>query len=137
MDAAAALADLTEISSQVEAAAVLDADGALLASTHGDEPRAARLAETARELLAAAAEAPAATGRELTQLEVALRGGSVFVVRHGGRVVVATTAPDPPSGLVLYDLRACLRALDEAPKPKPRARRRTPAKQPAGGDDAA
>ena len=134
MDPAGALADLTEISSQVEAAAVLDGDGTVLASTASDDAVGGRLAETARELLAAAAEAPVATGRELTQLEVALPHGSVFVVRHGGRTLVATTGAEPPSGLVLYDLRTCLRALEEPPAPKPRARRRSAVG--SGGDDA-
>ena len=43
MDAAAALADLTEISSQVETAAVFGSDGSTLASTFADDEAAARL----------------------------------------------------------------------------------------------
>jgi hypothetical protein len=37
--------------------------------------------------------------------------GHVFVVQEGTRVIAATTAADPPSGLVFYDLRACLSSL--------------------------
>ncbi len=112
MDAAAALADLTEISSQIETAAVFDADGSTRASTFDDDAGAERLVEAARELLAAAGELPVGAGRELTQLEAALLNGSVFVVRDGERAIAATTSPRPTSGLVLYDLRAYLRALD-------------------------
>ncbi len=120
MDAASALADLTEISSQVEAAAVVSADGTLVASTLDDPARNERLARTARDLLAAADGIPG--DRKLTKLEAALRGGSVFVVRDGGRAIVATTTPAPTSGLVFYDLQTCLRALADEPAPKPRSR---------------
>lgn len=118
MDAASALADLTEISSQVEAAAVLSADGALVASTLDDAARSERLAAAARNLLAAGDGI--AGERTLTQLEAALRGGSVFVVRDGGRAIVATTTPGPTSGLVFYDLQTCLRSLADEPAPKSR-----------------
>jgi predicted regulator of Ras-like GTPase activity (Roadblock/LC7/MglB family) len=123
MDAAGALADLTEISSQVEAAVVFDGDGTVLATTVPDGPPSERLARAATDLLAAGGEQPTATARNLTQLEVALRQGSIFVVRDADRSIVATTSPDPTSGLVFYDLKTCLRALAEPPaKPK---RRRT------------
>jgi predicted regulator of Ras-like GTPase activity (Roadblock/LC7/MglB family) len=123
MDAVGALADLTEISSQVEAAVVFDDDGTVLASTLDDGAPGERLSGAALDLLAAAGEQPYGAGRSLTQLEVALREGSVFVVRDQDRSIVATTSADPTSGLVFYDLKTCLRALAEAPaKPK---RRRT------------
>ena len=123
MDAAGALADLTEISSQVEAAVVFDSDGTVLATTVPDGAPSERLARAALDLLEAGSTEPAATGRNLTQLEVALRGGSIFVARDADRSIVATTSPDPTSGLVFYDLKTCLRALAEPPaKPK---RRRT------------
>ncbi len=89
----AALADLTEISSQIVHAAVLLEDGTVLASTIAAEDRARRLATTGLDLLAAAAEVPLQGDRELAQLEVALAEGSVFVVRDGARLVVATAAP--------------------------------------------
>ena len=125
MDAPAALADLTEISSQVEAAAVFGSDGSTLAATFADDAGAERLVGAARELLAAAAELPIGSGRELTQLEVSLHDGSVFVVRDGELAIAATTSARPTAGLVLYDLRTCLRALEP---PKPAAKRRRPRK---------
>jgi predicted regulator of Ras-like GTPase activity (Roadblock/LC7/MglB family) len=122
MDAAGALADLTEISSQVEAAVAFDADGTVLASTLPDGAPSERLVRAAMDLLEAA-PLPAGDDRKLTQLEASLRQGSIFVARDVDRSIVATTSADPTSGLVFYDLKACLRALADAPaKPK---RRRT------------
>jgi predicted regulator of Ras-like GTPase activity (Roadblock/LC7/MglB family) len=123
MDAASALADLTEISSQVDAAVVFDDDGTVLASTLSDGAPSEQLARAALDLLAAARDQVTGSDRSLTQLEAALRLGSIFVVRDADRSIVATTSADPTSGLVFYDLKTCLRALGEAPaKPK---RRRT------------
>ncbi|HXZ58098.1 MAG TPA: roadblock/LC7 domain-containing protein [Gaiellaceae bacterium] len=122
-----ALRELTEISTQIEAAVVLDREGAVVASTLDDE-RAGRLAGAALELLGAAEE----QGESLVQLDVALRDGVVFLVADGDRVITATTGPEPTAGLVFYDLKSCLRALAGEEKPKaaakPRARR-APAKK--------
>jgi predicted regulator of Ras-like GTPase activity (Roadblock/LC7/MglB family) len=127
VEPAAALADLTEISSQIDTAAVFQADGSTLASTFADDTLAARLVGSARELLEAAEAGPGGEGRTLTQLEVALREGSVFVVRDGELTVAATTAASPTAGLVLYDLRTCLRSL--APSEQSAAPRRQRAKK--------
>jgi predicted regulator of Ras-like GTPase activity (Roadblock/LC7/MglB family) len=123
-----ALRELTEISTQIEAAVVLDREGTVVASTLDDE-RAGRLAGPALELLRAAEQ----QGESLVQLDVALRDGVVFLVADGDRVIAATTAPEPTAGLVFYDLKTCLRSLGEdkpKPPPKPRAKR-PPAKKPA------
>jgi predicted regulator of Ras-like GTPase activity (Roadblock/LC7/MglB family) len=122
MDAATALADLTEISSQVEAAVVLDDAGAVVASTLDDAGRSERLARTALDLLGAADKRFESGGRALTQLEAALREGSVFVAREGGRSIVATTTAEPTSGLVFYDLKTCLRSLAEPEPARPKRR---------------
>jgi predicted regulator of Ras-like GTPase activity (Roadblock/LC7/MglB family) len=122
---AQALADLTEISSQIESAVAFDREGTVLASTVDDE-RARTLASAALELLRAA-EQRGADGKELAQLDVALQDGSVFVVRDGERLIAATTTPEPTAGLVFYDLKSALRGLgqeSEPAKPKrPPARR--------------
>ena len=122
MDAATALADLTEISSQVEAAVVLDDAGAVVASTLNDAGRSARLARAAVDLLGAADKRFESGGRALTQLEAALREGSVFVAREEGRSIVATTTAEPTSGLVFYDLKTCLRSLAEPEPARPKRR---------------
>ena len=116
MDAQQALADLTEISSQVEAAVVFDDKGKVVGSTlpAGDE-----LAGSAADLLAAAEEVR--TGDSpLTQLEIATGEGSVFVVRDAKLTIAATTGPAPTVGLVFYDLKSALRSVK--PKPRPRAK---------------
>jgi|SRR6266508_2432965 predicted regulator of Ras-like GTPase activity (Roadblock/LC7/MglB family) len=130
MDAAQALSDLTEISSQIEAALVLDADGSTMASTL-DGTRSQELARAAQELLAAVGRAAGDGARELAQLEVATTDGSVFVVRDGERTIAATTGPQPTVGLVFYDLKSCLRSVAAEKKPKPK---RAPRK---GAGDAA
>ena len=127
MDAASALADLLEISTQVEAAVLLDADGAVTASTLPSAAAAERVARAGTGLLQTAAQ-EVAGGRAVTQVEAALREGSVFVVRDGDRTIVARTLPRPSSQLVLYDLQAALRASAPA-KPKPKPRRRPAAKK--------
>src|SRR5213082_3286529 len=90
MDAQQALADLTEISSQIQAAVVFDDKGQVAGSTLADSGRAAGLVQAALELLSAA-EGLKAGNSALTQLEVATGEGSVFVVRDGATSIVATT----------------------------------------------
>jgi predicted regulator of Ras-like GTPase activity (Roadblock/LC7/MglB family) len=109
VDAAQALADLVEISSQIEFAVLAGGDGMVLASTLGDDARAGAIAEEARELLQGAA-GPAG---DPTQVEVAFHEGCVFVVTDGDRLVAAVTGRDPTAGLVFYDLKTCLRLSGE------------------------
>jgi predicted regulator of Ras-like GTPase activity (Roadblock/LC7/MglB family) len=113
-----ALKDLTEISTQIESAVVLDREGTVVASTLDDE-RAGRLAGSALELLRAAEVARPQDAGELVQLDVAFRDGSVFLVADRDRLIAATTHPEPTIGLVFYDLKSSLRALGEGEKPKP------------------
>ena len=123
MDPAQALADLTEISSQIDGAVMLDEQGSVMASTIADSERASRLAEAARTLLSTA-EQVESRPQALVQLEAATLDGSVFVVRDEGRAVAATTTPEPTVGLVFYDLKSCLRAAaaENDGKPRPKAK---------------
>jgi len=123
MDAAAALERLRDISSQVRTAVIFERGGQVVGSTLGDEERAKRVAEEAERLLAEAERQrePTAGGGEFAQLEIALQGGSVFVVRDGDRLIAATTPPEPTVGLVFYDLKSCLRELETPVAPKKRA----------------
>lgn len=123
MDAAAALADLTAVSSQIEAAAVFDESGALLAATPAGDAGGLELVEGARSLLAAAATVRREGAPAVARIEAALHAGSVFVVSEGPLAIVAVTVPEPTSGLVAYDLRTCLRAV-AAPPEKPKRRRK-------------
>ena len=125
MDAAQALADLTEISSQVQAAVIFDDAGKVAGTTLADAARAENLARRGAELLQHAETLRGGTAPP-TQLEVATNEGSVFVVRADRRRIVATTGPQPTTGLVFYDLKSALRQIDDAPKPPPRKRRAAP-----------
>jgi predicted regulator of Ras-like GTPase activity (Roadblock/LC7/MglB family) len=135
MDAAAALRELTEISSQIEAACLFDSDGVEIASTLQDGER---FVEAARALLAEAVSMPrdADAGR-LAQLQAATLEGSVFLVLDGERAVAAVTKTEPTVGLVFYDLKSCLRALaadhdgDGRPRPKARKREASPSESAA------
>jgi predicted regulator of Ras-like GTPase activity (Roadblock/LC7/MglB family) len=120
MDAAQALAELAELSSQVERAVVLRADGSVLAATPEDEAGAATLARAALDVLATAFELRSSP-QEVTRVEVELEEGALFVLREGGRTIAAATGPEPTAGLVAYDLRTCLERI-EPDKPKRRSR---------------
>jgi len=130
MDAAQAIADLTEISPQVRDVVVIGADGAPAGSNLEDQAAQQRLAEGAKQLV----DAAEALRPGVAQLEAATLTGSVFVVRDGERLIAATTTPEPTVGLVFYDLKTCLRSIEDAP-PKPK-RRRAPAKKKEAEDAA-
>jgi predicted regulator of Ras-like GTPase activity (Roadblock/LC7/MglB family) len=129
MDAMQALRELTEISSQIEAACLFDASGTQVASTLRDEAATGRFVAAARALLDAAADVPRddAAG-PIEQLEAATLEGSVFIVLDGDLAAAAATGPEPTAGLVFYDLKSCLRAArtpgDGDGKPRPKARKR-------------
>jgi predicted regulator of Ras-like GTPase activity (Roadblock/LC7/MglB family) len=126
MDAAEALKDLTEISSQIQAAVLITADGQTLASTIDDHARSDRLCAAVGSLVEAATARSGGEGR-LVQLEAATSDGSLFVVRDDERMVAAVTKPEPTAGLVFFDLKSCLRAAaaeqgDGKPRPRPGVR---------------
>ena len=123
MEAAQALADLTEISSQIEAAVLADSGGSVLASSFSESEEAAGLARAAVELLAAAEE-EGGGGDRLVQVQAAASEGSLFVVRDERSVVAAVTNADPTVGLVFYDLKTCLRLVGEEPEATPARRGR-------------
>ena len=134
MDGTQAIADLTEISSQIESVVLLDGKGTVAGSTFADDAAATRFAEASQALLDAA-EALREGGEPLTQLEAETPEGSVFVLREGDRLIAATTVPDPTVGLVFYDLKSALRAAEDAkPKRKPRARAPRKTTKPAKDD---
>ena len=127
MDAAQALGELTELSSQITAAVALGADGALLAGSPADASDS--LAASTLELISAAAEL-GSDGTYPTRVEVELDDGAMFVVREQDVTVAATTGPSPTSGLVVYDLRTCAQAI-VASAPKKRRPSRKPKEEEA------
>jgi predicted regulator of Ras-like GTPase activity (Roadblock/LC7/MglB family) len=135
MEAAQALADLTEISSQIEVAVLSDTDGAVIASTFSEDEKGAAFAAMAAELVRAADDAGELSSKELVQVQAASPQGCVFVVRDGGHLVAAVTGADPTVGLVFYDLKTCLRLLEReetGEKPKPVRRTRVKKEADAG-----
>ncbi|HZT85804.1 MAG TPA: hypothetical protein VE984_10355 [Gaiellaceae bacterium] len=113
MEAARALADLVEISPQIEAAAVVDEDGETAGSVGVPEGRTGLLARAVRELLDGAA-AFRSEGR-VTQLHASLAAGDVFAVTDADtRTIVAVTRGRTAPGLVFYDLKRCLAAVADA-----------------------
>ena len=117
MDAAQAIGELMQLSSQITAAIALGEDGSVLASSTDDQAAVASMSSSTLDLVSAAADL-GPDGGEVTRVEVELEEGAFFVVREGDRTVAATTGPKPTSGLVVYDLRTCAQAIDSAPKKK-------------------
>jgi predicted regulator of Ras-like GTPase activity (Roadblock/LC7/MglB family) len=133
MDAAQALADLTEISSQIEGAVIAEAGGRLVASTFPDDSRGERVAGAVLELLRAADETPGESRPvTLSQLEAAMPSGSVFVVRDDRHVIAAVTGAQPTVGLIFYDLKTCLRLIEEAKRSQPKKSSARASKRTAG-----
>jgi hypothetical protein len=95
-----ALEYLRELSADIRAAVLLDADGRCLAGT---EP----LAEPARELLAAAPEDSA--------IEVVADRGAVFAARSARHALCVVTGRFALPALILYDLRTLLSDLQAEP----------------------
>src|SRR5262249_60987728 len=102
MDAAQALADLTEISSQVVHVAIVDGDGKVVATTIADAGRAGRFVQVVTTLLEEADGLRQSRGLPgLSQLEAAALEGRGFVVRRdtapGPPFIPPTTRPAPPA----------------------------------------
>jgi len=111
MDAAAAIAELRELSTQIETVVVSSRDGSVISASVGDAA-AGRVAGAARDLADGADQVRRDLGREaLSQLQASTPTGSVFVVVDGDRMAVATTGADPTVGLVFYDLKTLLRQI--------------------------
>jgi predicted regulator of Ras-like GTPase activity (Roadblock/LC7/MglB family) len=109
---AEAIAELKELSTQIESVTLVDRNGDVVASSVA-APQAGRVAAAATELVAGADELRADLGRDaLAQVQAAMAEGSVFVVVDDRRIAVATTGADPTVGLVFYDLKTLLRQTE-------------------------
>jgi predicted regulator of Ras-like GTPase activity (Roadblock/LC7/MglB family) len=121
MDVGAALAELKELSTQIDVVLVSSRAGELEASTASGQT-AVKLARLAADIVSQAEQVRTDMGREgLAQLQAATPDGSVFAVLDGDRMAVATTGPDPTVGLVFYDLKTLLRQIDRGDDPQPAA----------------
>ena len=113
-----ALAELLDVSEDVVAAVILDADGRPKAATVGD-------AESEKAAEIGAAMLPYGdslrTGASAARLEAVTADGTVFVLREGSTAIVAATGRDPVTGLVLHDLRTTLRNVGRRTRAKANA----------------
>ena len=88
-------------------------DGAVAGAVGVPENRADAFARAGRELLEGAA-AFRSDGIRVTQIHAAVDGGEVFAVTGAeGRIVVAVVSERTAPGLVFYDLKRCLAAVEE------------------------
>jgi predicted regulator of Ras-like GTPase activity (Roadblock/LC7/MglB family) len=102
--ARAALAFLTEMSTDLRGAAILDSGGAVLAATAEPE----RWREDAANLFAVADSAGA---EPVEQVHIATEQGEVFALRHQGLAAVAVTERFALASLMFFDMRSTLRDL--------------------------
>ena len=100
---ALALDYLGELSTDIEAAVVLDRDGGIAAATGDDDDRKERMRELFVALLDRAADASPGPG--VDQLEVTTAEGSVFAVRGRDWTVGVVAGRKPLASLMFYDLR--------------------------------
>jgi predicted regulator of Ras-like GTPase activity (Roadblock/LC7/MglB family) len=102
--AEAALAFLIEMSPDLRGAAILGAEGEVLAATAEDE----RWREDAAALFAAA---DGAGGEAVEQVHVGTEQGEVFALRHQGLAAVVVTDRFALASLMFFDMRSTLRDL--------------------------
>ena len=102
--AEAALAFLTEMSPDLRGAAILAADGSVLAAS--GEP--GRWREDVADLLAVA---DLAGGEPVEQVHVATEQGEVFALRHEGLAAAAVAERFALASLLFFDMRSALRDL--------------------------
>jgi hypothetical protein len=102
-----ALDYLAELSTDIQAAVVVDARGDLAAVTGDDRENGEKMRTLALELLDAAAE----TGDGVDQVEVVIGSGSVFAVRGEEWTVSVVAGRQPLASLMFYDLRNVVRDL--------------------------
>lgn len=99
-----ALAYLTEMSPDLRGAAILGAEGAVLAAS-GDPDRWREDAAALFEVADRAGEAP------VEQLHIGTEQGEVFALRHAGLAAVAVTERFALASLTFFDMRSLLRDL--------------------------
>jgi predicted regulator of Ras-like GTPase activity (Roadblock/LC7/MglB family) len=102
--AAAALAYLSEMSPDLRGAAILAADGSVLAASGDSE----RWREAAATLFSVA---DAAAGEPAEQVHVATEQGEVFALRTEGLAAVVVAERFALASLLFFDMRSTLRGL--------------------------
>jgi predicted regulator of Ras-like GTPase activity (Roadblock/LC7/MglB family) len=102
--AEAALAYLAELSPDLRGAAILNADGSVIAASGPSS----RWGEDSAALFSVADRAG---GEPVEQVHIGTEQGEVFAVRHAGLAAVAVTDRFALASLTFFDLKALLREL--------------------------
>lgn len=108
--AEAALAYLTEMSPDLRGAAILGADGSVLAAV-ADSGRWREDAATLFDI------ADSAGGEPVEQIHIATEQGEVFALRHEGLAAIVVTERFALASLMFFDMRSTLRDLARAKAP--------------------
>lgn len=111
MDARRELAELIDVSGDLEQVIVLD-DGGVVASTLPDD-RARAFEEAVRDVVAVAERVKPGAPAPLRRLAAAADAGSLFVVRGERLTGAGVTRPSPVEPLVMHDLGSLVRRLEE------------------------
>jgi predicted regulator of Ras-like GTPase activity (Roadblock/LC7/MglB family) len=111
-----AFSEMLDISTDIDKA-VLFGPGEILASNVADEAQAALVAQAEELVRLGELRAGEMGSQPLTQMVVEAPGGFVFLAREtgaDGMTILATGKKGSRVGLVLYDLKTCLRDAREA-----------------------
>jgi predicted regulator of Ras-like GTPase activity (Roadblock/LC7/MglB family) len=111
-----AFAEMLDISTDVDKAVVFSSAG-VLASNMSEEAQAAVVAQATELIRLAEARATEMGSAAFTQLVVEAPDGYVFLAREtvpDGMTMLATGKKGSRVGLILYDLRTCMRDAREA-----------------------
>lgn len=115
-EVALAFEEMMDISTDIDKAVLFDAHG-VLASNMPEEAQAPALAQ-AKELMSLAGTRAGEMGSQpFTQLVIETAAGYVFLARESGvegMSLLATGKKGSRVGLVLYDLKTCIRDAREA-----------------------
>jgi predicted regulator of Ras-like GTPase activity (Roadblock/LC7/MglB family) len=107
---------LSELSTDVRAAVLLDAAGSLAGASEGAQEDARALGELARQLFEEVDRATRDWDPEPPeQVEVQVPGGAVFASRTPRWTLAAVTRRSALSSLMLFDLKALLGELEGGP----------------------
>jgi predicted regulator of Ras-like GTPase activity (Roadblock/LC7/MglB family) len=115
-DVEGAFAEMLDISTDIDKAVLFD-PGKVLASNMASEVQAAAVAQATELSRLGELRATGMGSQPLTQLVVETSAGLVFLAREiapDGMTVLATGKKGSRIGLVLYDLRTCMRDAREA-----------------------
>jgi predicted regulator of Ras-like GTPase activity (Roadblock/LC7/MglB family) len=115
-DVQGAFAEMLDISTDIDKAVLFNASG-VLSSNMSEESQAMVVSQAVELTRLGEARAAEMGSSPLTQLVVEAPGGYVFLARElaaDGMTILATGKKGSRVGLILYDLRTCMRDVREA-----------------------